>query len=57
MEMTKLLGDWRLLYLFDTLNFLTLSRTNFETNFVDGSDGADAPIRERAGPREVVRMS
>ena len=36
---------------------LTLLRTIFETNFVEGSDGADAPFRECAGPLEAVRMS
>ena len=36
---------------------LTLLRTSFETNFVEAAMELDAPIRERAGPREVVRMS
>ena len=36
---------------------LTLLRTSFETNFVEAAMALDAPIRERAGPQEVVCMS
>ena len=36
---------------------LTFLRTILKRTLSKASDGADAPIRERAGPREVVRMS